>query len=566
MARKTWSRLGLVLAVPILLAGCVSPAPPGLLVGGPGPAAGPTRDSFLRLLDSSRDLGPVGPDREVSFTVLLKDPGRAARQARLAATYDPRSPFYGRFLSPAEYSAFGPDPDRMGQAVSELRSAGVTPVWTPGDSWMTVAGDAGAMAAEFGVEIHDYLSADGVRFHASRRDPVLPTRLRALADSVKHLSSYHARVRTHAVPPGGLKPVDVALAYDIKALWDQGIDGSGETVAIWALGDSFSQADFDAFSRRFGLPQQTITVKGPAGGRIEGEMAMDVEVVHAIAPRARIIVYTAPQSQTEQVLQQMVADNPGGIQSHSWGGCESNDSSGKNDAEFSVRLYDKAAQLGESVFYATDDSGAYACISHTEGAIPDVNGLGTSIPAVAPGVTAVGGTRLSVSTDGSWYNEVAWRSPTDLEGTGGGVSHWVPRPSWQTGPGVDNQFNPRKMRSTPDVAAIADPESSMTLIVGGKEITEGGDSQACPLWAGIAALINQYLKKKGLKPLGLFNPALYALARGNPPFPPFHQITIGDNLYYPATPGYNLATGLGSPDVYNLARDLEIYQRNGGRL
>jgi kumamolisin len=89
----------------------------------------------------------------------------------------------------------------------------------------------------------------------------------------------------------------------------------------------------------------------------------------------------------------------------------------------------------------------------------------------------------------------------------------------------------------------------------------GGTSQAAPIWAGIAALIDEYLKKQGVHPIGFMNPALYALTATHQPYPPFHDVTVGGNLYYPATPGYDLATGLGTPDAWNLARDLVAYQR-----
>ncbi len=82
----------------------------------------------------------------------------------------------------------------------------------------------------------------------------------------------------------------------------------------------------------------------------------------------------------------------------------------------------------------------------------------------------------------------------------------------------------------------------------------------------MAVLVNQYLKKQGQKPIGFANPALYALAAGKPPFPPYHDVVTGTNLVFPATPGYDLASGLGTPDAYNLARDLEAYQKNGGRV
>jgi kumamolisin len=70
-----------------------------------------------------------------------------------------------------------------------------------------------------------------------------------------------------------------------------------------------------------------------------------------------------------------------------------------------------------------------------------------------------------------------------------------------------------------------------------------GTSQSAPIWAGMTALINEDLKKQGVHPIGFMNPALYTLAATHQPYPAFHDMTVGDNLYYPATPGYDLATG-----------------------
>jgi kumamolisin len=76
------------------------------------------------------------------------------------------------------------------------------------------------------------------------------------------------------------------------------------------------------------------------------------------------------------------------------------------------------------------------------------------------------------------------------------------------------------------------------------------------MWAGSTATINEYLQKQGKSRIGFANPTLYALANSQQQYPPFHDVTSGDNLYYPATANYDLASGLGSPDIYNIARDI----------
>jgi kumamolisin len=112
------------------------------------------------------------------------------------------------------------------------------------------------------------------------------------------------------------------------------------------------------------------------------------------------------------------------------------------------------------------------------------------------------------------------------------------------------------MRQVPDVAADADPATGTDIIEGGEVTTGGGTSLSAPIWAGFLALIDQYLRGRGGHAAGFLNPELYALARGSPRYAPFHDITVGGNDFYLATPGYDMVTGLGSPVVWNLARDL----------
>ena len=201
----------------------------------------------------------------------------------------------------------------------------------------------------------------------------------------------------------------------------------------------------------------------------------------------------------------MATDNPGGILSFSWGACDLYESDALRQVESAV--YQKAAGAGISILNSTGDSGAYRCMDADWGAPPTDKNLGVELPSsYTLGVTAVGGTRLSVRQDGTYYEEIAWSEPLITGGGGGGLSRWYPQPDWQKGPNVtNNQYNPSHKRMVPDVSADADPTTGMTLYMQGGLQQGGGTSQAAPLWAGLTALINQYLKKKGLKPVGFMN-------------------------------------------------------------
>src|SRR5581483_3335689 len=220
----------------------------------------------------------------------------------------------------------------------------------------------------------------------------------------------------------------------------------------------------------------------------------------------------------------------------------------------------QGAVQGMSFFAASGDAGAYDC--------QDTN-LAVDYPASDPNVTSVGGTTLTVNADGSYKSESVWSNPLDRlhgprgAGSGGGLSSTWQMPGWQSGPGVQNSSS-NGDREVPDISADADPTPGYsvycTVSLAGCPsagwLTVGGTSAAAPLLAASTALINQYLLSQGKAPLGLVNPLLYALATAQQAYPAYHSISTGNNLYYPATGTYSLATGLGTPDVYNIARDL----------
>ncbi len=171
--------------------------------------------------------------------------------------------------------------------------------------------------------------------------------------------------------------------------------------------------------------------------------------------------------------------------------------------------------------------------------------------------------------NGAYGSESVWSNPSDTQrspqgaGGGGGISSFFKEPTWQTGPGVQNQYS-NGNREVPDVSADADPATGYsvycTVAASGCSstgwITVGGTSAAAPLWAGSTALINEYLQKQQKSRIGFANPVLYGLENATQQFPPFHDVSSGTNLYYPATSGYDEASGWGSPDIYNIARDV----------
>ena len=385
-----------------------------------------------------------------------------------------------------------------------------------------------------------------------------------MAAGIAGLDSY-PQYSDRAVRPGGLSPDDVLGFYNIRALRDQGLDGSGETIVMPEIDDLPNSSDLDAYARQFGLPAFSVTVKkDPAwgnpmnAGKPGGEVTLDLEVAHAIAPKARLIAYIGSPRQDlgARLFDQLVRENPGAIISDSIGACEQEVPSSLR--QLGLDQNDRAAAQGMSHFVASGDSGAYDCVADHDAAV--------DYPSSLPNVTAVGGTTMFQSRQGGYYRETAWGNPISQSGSGGGLSVFYARPDYQSGPGVQNGDSNGK-RQIPDISAVADVNSGWDLVVGGRQHQVGGTSAAAPLWAGVTALVNQALKKKSLRRVGFANPALYWMGQNQSKFQvaPFHDVTQGNNLRYAASSGWDYGTGWGTMDAVGLEGAFESYIKQGGR-
>jgi kumamolisin len=322
--------------------------------------------------------------------------------------------------------------------------------------------------------------------------------------------------------------------------------GSGQTVGIIELGGGYTAADLSAYFTSLGIspvPSVTaVSVDGasnlPVGdpNSADGEVLLDIEVVGAIAPKAKIAVYFAPN--TDQGFLDAIttavhdsARQPSVI-SISWGAAESGWTAQAMTA-FNQAFQD-AGLLGVTVCCASGDDGSND--GETDGAAH------VDFPASSPNVLACGGTRLE-SSKGKITREIVWNQGPGNGATGGGVSETFPLPSYQSGVGVPVSVNPThfKGRGVPDVSGDADPATGYQIHVDGKDGVFGGTSAVAPLWAAFVALVNGQNKKS----LGFVNSVLYkAAATGKS----FNDITSGNNGAYKAGPGWDACTGLGSPN------------------
>jgi kumamolisin len=214
-----------------------------------------------------------------------------------------------------------------------------------------------------------------------------------------------------------------------------------------------------------------------------------------------------------------------------------------------------ALRNGTTAFDATGDMAGLECRGGKRWSDPpSPDDVGVDAVGSLPEMTAVGGTTLSTDAEGRWLAEQAWYDVPLTQGTAGGASALFGRPYWQT---VDANAGPVDRRLVPDISAVADPFTGVKFVFRQEVVVGGGTSQAAPLWAGLAALINQLLRDRNMRPLGDFNPLLYQLATGSA-VPGFRDIDLGGNAISPGGPGYDMVTGLGSPNVENLVKNILV--------
>jgi kumamolisin len=551
----------------------------GLAVADLRTVVAPSATRFSEDPIAETDLGPMDPSKELAFSVVIRPPDPAELEAFLAGLHDPSSPDYGQFMTAAAYGQrFGATDDQVARLTTWLEARGFDVEPPPAQrTALNVRATVDLVNQTFDVSMRNRLDEQGRAYSAPDREPRVPKAIAGLVSAVAALTDRPPDYLTptlHAVPHGVLLPGDVTRAYEIDELHAAGFHGEGQSIGIVSF-DTFNDQDVGEFdrvtetaTRGGGDPPDVrrVRLRGAATepGDGSGEVNLDIDVIRAVAPMAQIINYESPNAAFGPVIRRIVDDGDVDIVSISWGLCErklSKSDQVGDDAEFAA-----AAAVGISIFVASGDHGAHDCrfwpVPRNN---PRFRDLDVSLTAPgSPAVILVGGTYLTVTTDGSYYGEAGWEDALTGWGTGGGLSTLYPRPSWQQGVGVDNQFSNGR-RQGPDVAGPADSDSGFLVVYtppGDNEyayVPLGGTSAAAPFWAGSMLLARQLAASQGVDApgfgqLGQLGPLLYELSAGSEPGALFHDVVRGGNLLHNATPGWDYATGLGSPRVGPLAR------------
>jgi subtilase family serine protease len=371
-------------------------------------------------------------------------------------------------------------------------------------------------------------------------------------------SSAQAFLQVQPMASGGsatLTPQVVDSAYGLNNISFSGGSGqaavsgtgAGQTIAIVdAYSDPNIQSDLAAFDAKYGLSAPpSFNVYNLAGTSTNAgwalETALDVELAHAIAPQANIVLVEAANDSLNSLLSAVsnAANIPNvSVVSMSWG---SNEFFG--EASYAVVFSTPAGHINETFVAASGDSGAWS---------------GPSFPSVLPNVLAVGGTSLNVGSNGSYGSETGWSGSTGgFSGLNNGFRSGISVPSYQAATLTSAGLN-YGLRTTPDVSFNADPNMGYAVYdsvpyngsAGWFQV--GGTSAAAPAWAGLVAIADQGLTSAGKSTLTTTEllTDLYSL-----PSSDFNDVTSGFNGYS-AGAGYDLVTGLGTPKANALISGL----------
>jgi subtilase family serine protease len=366
-------------------------------------------------------------------------------------------------------------------------------------------------------------------------------------------------------------PAQIRKAYDIPSK----LTGAGETIVIIdAFGDPLLLNDLALFDATFGLPTPTVNVicPDPRGCPTfdpsnanevgwAGEISLDVQWSHAIAPGATIdlvVSYSDQDADIQTAQHYVTANNVGDVLSQSFGEGEACMDPAIQAAQH--QDFVTAREKNMTVFASAGDFGA------AQGSQPPVCGgsaqffLSASTPASDPLVTGVGGTHLNANfNNGAYHSETVWNNSgqnPDFGAGGGGFSTLYTKPSYQ-----DSANTGSAMRGVPDVTYNGDVYGGVLGVC--SECNRGaptffifgGTSAGSPQWSAITALADQAAGHR----LGFLNPTLYAIANGPRYKFAFNDITSGNNSLdftgvsgYSAGPGWDPASGLGSPDAAHL--------------
>lgn len=502
-------------------------------------------------LTGAKAVGPVPQDERFEVTVRVRRKTSLQSMAANGFNAD-QLPAKRRYMTREQYATGnGADPADLAKVAAFAQSHGLVVVETcAARRSVFLSGTASQFAAAFGTTIEQH-EHDGGTYRGRTGSLTVPSDLADVVEGVFGIDDrpvakphFQRRNPIPAIQPhaagGSFTPPELAKLYSFP----DGLDGAGQCIAIIELGGGYRTSDIKAYFQKLGLAVPHVKTVRVDGGKnlpttsdsADGEVMLDIEVAAAVAPKALITVYFAPNTDKGflDAITMAIHDtnNKPSVISISWGSAEKNWTA-QSKTSFD-QAFQTAAALGVTVCCAAGDNGS------GDG---EADGLAhVDFPASSPFALGCGGTKL-VGSGTSITNETVWNENPASSATGGGVSDFFPLPAYQTATGIPPSINSpgnHKGRGVPDVAGDADPATGYAVRVDGQEFVIGGTSAVAPLWAGLIALMNQKLGH----PVGFLNPLIYGSIAGTGSF---RDITSGNNGTYSAKSGWDACTGWGTP-------------------
>ncbi len=573
-------------------------------MAGTASAAGPSAHAAgrevrvgMRPQVTGRALGALAGDTQLQVTVALAPHDQLALQRHATAVSTQGSSAFRRYLSVAEFRRrFAPTDAQIASVRAALRAEGLAPSAVSANGLaIEVAGSAAQFAHAFSVSFDRVRLANGRVAYANTTAPALPAAVAPFVQGVVGLDSLQ-QVHSNAMhgsgaanspiaqpqdPTGGPQPCAAASAlgaetadqlassYGFSSLYGAGDEGAGQTIAIVEF-EPDDPSDIAAYAACYGLSTAGISdipVDGGVGaGTGQGEATLDIEDVLGLAPQATILVYQNNGRGVYDEYNTIISQDRAKVISTSWYLNCDDAAQGSAALQIENTLFQEAAVQGQSMFVAQGDAGSEACLQNggTDGT------LNVQDPGSQPFVTSVGGT--TILAPGPRPLETTYNDSFGGAG-GGGISKAWAMPAYQRdAPAGLNVINANSSgtpcgassgdcREVPDVSADSSDVSPYAIYIAGGWHEFWGTSAAAPTWAAYTALVNGSSACAGTA-VGFADPLLYQIAAGDYGNA-FNDVTTGTNDWsgaqgglFGAGAGYDMATGLGSPNGGALAQDL----------
>jgi subtilase family serine protease len=470
-----------------------------MMISGSNGAAASAESIFVKPNDYSTftKVGAVNADTEIEITFVLPLQNEDELDAFIEDIYDPKSVNYRGYLSSSEFcEKYCPSDVDVAQVKSYLEKNNFKVYEIAANNRLVHAyGTATDVNEAFRADLSNYVdSKTGEEFYAPGNEPVLPVALNVQAilglenRVLMHHQSIPSKIKASSLDFSPyLTPENISSTYNLTEVSEK---GAGQVLGLVEFG-TYDMSDIRKYHSTFFGKKVPLSVKNvrvsrkPITGGPNGEVILDIELMHALAPYAKIIVYEAPNTNIGSIamLNKIGSTNLASVISSSWGACENNVLPVIVSIESTIFM-EMAAQ-GQTVVAATGDNGAF-CNKDGVLMIQD--------PSSQPYVTAVGGTTLE-SINGP---ETTWWESNRTIGGAGGVSIFWSIPSWQEPVMISATKGSTTMRNVPDVSLNANPDATpYWVLYEDLWYLLGGTSCAAPLWGAFLGLTNE--RRGGLK-------------------------------------------------------------------